>query len=162
MTGLFLAVFTILSVLCLVGAGTDRRHWRWLGVVVAVVGHANVMAWCALKPTQRWLFWGTIGARIATGVFVDLGSITRPWQEEMLGQLAGASAIIGGCGTLSLLVLARIKQRSVPVATTAADLREITLACPRCRTKQTIMIGLAKCKTCELIIEVQVRERQSE
>ena len=73
---------------------------------------------------------GTIGAGMATGAFVDLGSITRPWQKEMLGRLAGASAIIGGCGTLSLLVLARIKQRSVPVATTAADLCEITLACP--------------------------------
>ena len=73
---------------------------------------------------------GTIGAGMATGAFVDLGNITKPWQEVMLGRLAGASAIIGGCRTLTLLVLAKINQRTVPVATTAADLREITLACP--------------------------------
>ena len=142
--GLSLAIFAVLAVLCLIGSGTDRRHWRWLGVaaagaafsisayaiildihetsaffvcvvsVAAVVAHANAMAWCPLKPAQRWLLWGTIGAGIATGAFVDLARITTPWQEEMLGRLAGATAIIAGCGTLALLVLARINQRIVP------------------------------------------------
>jgi hypothetical protein len=118
--GLSLAAFAVLAVLCLIGSGTDRRHWRWLGVaaagaafsisayaiilnlhqksalfvcvvsVAAVVAHANAMAWCPLKQSQRLLLWGTIGAGIATGGFVDLASITAPWQEEMLGRLAGA------------------------------------------------------------------------
>ena len=100
--GLSLSVFAALAVLCLIGSGTDRRHWRWLGVaaaavafsicayailmdihktsaffvcivsVAAVVAHANAMAWCPLKPAQRWLLCGTIGAGIATGGFVDL------------------------------------------------------------------------------------------
>ena len=33
--GLSLAVFAALAVLCLIGSGTDRRHWRWLGVAAA-------------------------------------------------------------------------------------------------------------------------------
>ena len=186
--GLSLAAFAGLSVLCLLGAGTDQRHWRWLGVVAAgmaflisayaivfdlhqtsasfvcvvsvaaVVAHSNVMAWCPLKPGQRWLLWGTIGAGIITGAFVDLASITSPWQAEMLGRLAGAAAIIGGCGTLALLVLARIHRRIEPTAATLAELREITLVCPRCRATQTIVIGLGKCEACGLIIEVRLKE----
>ncbi|MCX6922270.1 MAG: hypothetical protein NT154_03480 [Verrucomicrobia bacterium] len=188
---LWLAVFGVLAVVCLIGAGTDRRHWRWLGVaaaamayamsayaviynlhetstlfvcvvsVAAVVAHANAMSWCPLKPGQRWLLWGTICAGIATGALVDFARITNPWQEEMLGRLAGASAIIGGCGTLALLVLARIYQRNVAPATIAADLREIKLTCPRCRTRRTLAIGAGECGTCGLIIEVRVREPES-
>jgi hypothetical protein len=130
--------------------------------VAAVVAHANAMAWCPLKPAQRWLLWGTIGAGIATGGFVDLGKITVPWQEEMLGRFAGAAAIIAGCGTLALLILARINQRIVPVATTVADLREITLTCPRCRAKQTVAIGSGKCGACGLVIQVRVQEPEPE
>ena len=69
--------------------------------MAAVVAHANAMAWCPLKPSQRWPLWRTIGVGIATGGFVDLARITSPWQEEMLERLAGATAIIGGRGTLA-------------------------------------------------------------
>jgi hypothetical protein len=186
--GMSLAVFAALAVLCLVGTGTDRRYWRWLGVaaaatafaisayaifhdiheasaffvclvsVAAVVAHANAMARCPLKPTQRWLLWGTIAAGIATGGFVDLARITTPWQEEMLGRLAGATAIIAGCGTLALLVLARLHRRSVPAAASLRELREIQLTCPRCRTHQTILLGSGKCAACGLSIQVQVQD----
>lgn len=188
--GLSLAVFAVLAVLCLLGTGTDRRHWRWLGVaaaaaafsisayaiimdihetskvfvcivsVTAVVAHANAMAQCPLKPTQRWLFWGTVGAGIATAGFVDWAKIASPWQEEMLGRLAGATAIIAGCGTLALLILARINHRIIPAAASLGDLREIVLRCPRCRAKQTIAIGVGKCGACGLIIQVQLQEPQ--
>jgi hypothetical protein len=187
-----LGIFAGLAVVCLVGAGTDRRHWRWLGVaaagaafsisayaimlnlheksalfvcvvsVAAVVAHANAMAWCPLKQSQRLLLWGTIAAGIATGGFVDLASITAPWQEEMLGRLAGATAIIAGCGTLALLVLARINQRIVPVAAALADLHAITLTCPRCQARQTIAIGSGQCGTCGLVIQVRVQEPDPE
>ena len=190
--GLSLGIFAALAVVCLIGSGTDRRHWRWLGVaaagtafaisvyaiirdiheasaffvcvvsVAAVVAHANAMAWCPLKPAQRWLLWGTIGAGIATGGFVDWARITTPWQEEMLARLAGAAAIIAGCGTLALLILAKINQRIVPVAAALADLREITLTCPRCRAKQTIAIGSGECGACGLVIQVRVQEPEPE
>ena len=190
--GWSLALFAMLAVLCLVGSGMDRRHWRWLGVaaaatafsisayailldlqktsaffvcvvsVAAVVAHANAMVLCLLKPAQRWLLWGTIGAAIATGGFVDWARITGPWQEEMLGRLAGATAIIAGCGTLALLILARINQPSVPVAGSVADLREIRLRCPRCRAKQTVAIGSGKCGACGLVIQVRVQEPEPE
>jgi hypothetical protein len=185
--GLSLAAFAVLAVLCLIGSGTDRRYWRWLGVaaagtafsmsayavlldlhetsalfvcvvsVAAVVAHANALAWCPLKPAQRWLLWGTIGAGIATGGFVDLARLTSPWQQEMLGRMAGATAIIAGCGTLALLVLARINQRVLPAAATLAEIREVKLTCPRCQSKQTVALGSGTCGACGLVIEVRVR-----
>jgi hypothetical protein len=130
--------------------------------VAAVVAHANSMAWCPLKPAQRWLLWGTIGAGITTGAFVDLARITSPWQEEMLGRLAGAAAIIAGCGTLALLILASINQRILRVLATLADLREITLTCPRCRARQTIALGSGECAACGLVIQVRVQEPETE
>jgi hypothetical protein len=130
--------------------------------VAAVVAHANAMAWCPLKPAQRWLLWGTIGASIATGGFVDLARISSPWQEEMLGRLAGATAVIAGCGTLALLILARINQRVAPVAVTLTDLREVMLTCPRCRARQTIAIGPGKCGACGLVIQVRLGEPELE
>jgi hypothetical protein len=113
--GLSLAVFAVLAVLCLIGSGTDRRHWRWLGVaaagaafsisayaimldihetssffvcvvsVAAVVAHANALAWCPLKPAELRLLWGTIGVGIATGGFVDWARITTPAGRESEG-----------------------------------------------------------------------------
>jgi hypothetical protein len=102
-----IATFFPAAVLCLVGAGTDRRHWRWIGVGAAaaacaamfhgmannpqggdslfagivslavVVAHANVLMLLPLKRAQRWLRWGTILAAIATACFIDLVFLTH-------------------------------------------------------------------------------------
>lgn len=190
-----LAGFSILAVISLVGAGTDRRHWRWLAVVAAaagfaisayailknvretsalficivslaaVVAHANALLCCPIKPGQRWLLWATIGAAITTGALVDLGAITKPWQEEFLGRMAGASAIITGCGTLAVLVLARLQRRSGPEAAATRSqppAPEIVLVCPRCGRKQRLPMGVAKCACCGLGIEVRVHKAQPE
>jgi hypothetical protein len=184
-----LASFAFFAVLSLVGAGHGRRRWRWAGVAAAaagfalstyaiileihrpsplfvcvttvavVVAHANAMMLCPLKPGQRWLQAGTIGAAITTGLLVDLGSLTSPWQEEMLGRLAGAAAIIAGCGTLALLILARINRGVVRPGVATSEVREIALVCPLCGTKQTIPIGDGRCAGCGLGIAVRLEER---
>jgi len=118
----------------------------------------SLMVRVPLRPGQRWLLWGTIGAAIATGVFVDLARITHPWQEDILGRLAGAAAIIAGCGTLALLVLAKINRRAGPSAAAVSELRAISVTCPRCHDKQTIAIGEARCRNCGLVIQVRVEE----
>jgi len=187
-TSASLAAFGFLAVLSLVGEGQDRRRWRWVGVIAAaagfavatyrivlaihapsslfvcvttlavVVAHANAMMLCPLRPAQRWLLGGTIGFAIATGVFVDLASLTRPWQEDMLGRLAGAAAIIAGCGTLALLVLARINRSLAPPGTTTSDVGEIALVCPLCGKRQKVPIGEGRCPGCGLGISIRLEE----
>jgi len=85
-----------------------------------------------------------------------VGSITRPWQHEMLGRLAGAAAIMAGCGTLALLVLARVNRRVPLPELSVADVRQVTLICPRCGRKQTIAIESGACAACGLGIAVRL------
>jgi hypothetical protein len=181
-----LAPFAFLAVLSLIGAGRDRRHWRGAGVAAAavafsmatyailldiretsslfvclvsvavVVAHANAMVRVPLASNQRWLLWATLGAAFTTAGFVDLGSITRPWEQDLFGRLAGAAAIMAGCGTLALLVLARVNRSVQLPEFSAADVREVTLVCPRCQRKQTIAIESGKCAACGLGIAVRL------
>jgi hypothetical protein len=181
-----LAAFAFLAVLSLIGAGLDRRHWRWAGVAAAaaafsiatyailldirqtsslfvclvsvaiVVAHANAMVRVPLASKQRWLLWATLGAAFTTAGFVDVGSITRPWQQEMLGRLGGAAAIMAGCGTLALLVLARVNRRVEPPEFSSAAVREVTLICPRCNRKQSIAVESGRCAVCGLGIAVRL------
>ena len=182
----WLAPFAVLAVLSLIGAGSDRRYWRWAGVAAAatafsmatyaivfdirqtsslfvcivsvavVVAHANAMVRVPLPSNQRWLLWATLGAAFAAAGFVDVGSITRPWQHERLGRLAGAAAIVAGCGTLALLVLARVNRRVPLPELSVADVRQVTLICPRCSRKQTIAIESGTCAACGLGIAVRL------
>jgi hypothetical protein len=181
-----LAPFAFLAVLALIGAGVDRRHWRWAGVAAAaaafsmatyailldvrqtsslfvclasgavVVAHANAMVRVPLASNQRWLLWATLGAAFSAAGFVDMGSITRPWQEEMLGRLAGAAAIMAGCGTLALLVLARVNRQVQRPEFSSADVREVTLICPCCNRKQSVAVEGGRCAVCGLGIAVRL------
>lgn len=187
-TAIALAGFSMLAALSLLGANANQRPWRWLGVVAAAIGfamaahaiaqdlhdpstlficvvsvaavtaHANLLLWCPLKPGQSWLVFGTVGFGILTGALVDLARIVQPWQEEGLGRAAGAAAIIAGCGTLAVLVLARNHWR-VNAAKVAAPTawHDITLICPQCRSKQTVPLGLGTCPECGLQIEVRLQ-----
>ncbi len=181
-----LAPFALLAVLALIGAGLDRRHWRWAGVAAAaaafamatyailldihessslfvclaslavVVAHANGMVRVPVASPQRWLLGATLGAAFAAAAFVDLGSLTRPWQQEMLGRLAGAAAIVAGCGTLALLVLVRVNRRLPLPSFSVAKVRQVTLVCPRCSRKQTIAMESGSCAACGLAIAVRL------
>jgi hypothetical protein len=181
-----LAPFAFLAVLALIGAGLDRRHWRWAGVAAAaaafsmatyailldirqtssffvcivsvaiVVAHANAMVRAPLASNQRWLLWATLGAAITAAAFVDVGRITRPWQQDMLGRLAGAAAIVAGCGTLALLVLARVNRPVDSAGFSSANVREVTVVCPRCNRKQTIAVESGACAVCGLGIAVRL------
>jgi hypothetical protein len=189
LTGASLAVLGALALIALVGAGVDRRHWRWGGVVAAVaaflmsiheiwfekhdpstlficlltvaavVAHANVLLWLPMPAAQLWLVAGTIAAGAATGALVDAAKIIEPVQEELLGRLSGATAIVAGCGTLAIMVLARMQRHSTAARTIPVDaLREIALVCPRCRAKVTVPIGEGRCDKCGLVVAVQLRE----
>jgi hypothetical protein len=181
-----LAPFAFLAVLALIGAGLDRRHWRWAGVAAAaaafsmatyaillhiretsslfvcivsvavVVAHANTTVRVPLASNQRWLLWATLGAAFTAAGFVDVGSITRPWEQDMLGRLAGAAAIMAGCGTLALLVLAQVNRRVQLPEFSLADARQVTLICPRCNRKQSIAIESGTCAACGLGIAVRL------
>jgi hypothetical protein len=104
-TGGSLSGAAVLAITCMVGIGTDRKNWRWFGIVAsaaallmllygiwihssnevaplvcvfsvaALAAYANVATMLPLTPGQMWLRWSAVGAAAATGLFIDLDSI---------------------------------------------------------------------------------------
>ena len=75
----------------------------------------------------------------------------------MLSRCVGAAGILAGCGTLALVVLARLNRR-VDYDPVSLDALEMVVFCPRCAKKQSIQIGQAECTQCALRIHVRVEE----
>ena len=63
---------------------------------------------------------------------------------------------MAGCGTLAVLVLARVSRRVPLPEFSVADVRRVTLICPRCSRKQTIAIESGTCAACGLGIVVRL------
>jgi hypothetical protein len=186
-SGFILGGFGIVVVLSLVGAGTDRRHWRWVGVACSaaatvmalvgvwmnyddpsdlfvilatlgvLVGYANIVLRVPLKSGQHWLVMATIATAIGTGALLDLLIILLDGDSDPLFRLVAAGMILTACGSLALMVLARLN-RGVELEAATTDITEITIVCPRCRKKQDLPIGPAACGACGLRITTRVEE----
>ena len=78
--------------------------------------------------------------------------------DDILIRLASAAGFIASCGSLALLVLARINKRMPDEAPALHKIAEITLICPGCSKKHTLPVGSATCPTCRLELNVQVVE----
>jgi hypothetical protein len=97
-----------------------------------------------------------------TAVFVDLVVIDDLWfpvgvSSDFLGRLAAAAGIVTGCGTMALVVLARLN-RKVDYEPLSPELTHITVACPRCGKKQSVCLGDSVCVGCKLRISIQIEE----
>jgi hypothetical protein len=130
--------------------------------VAAVVGHANLCLPVKLPSNLGWLRGGVIAAGMLTAALIDLVIVKEKysaitWDAELLSRFSAAAAITAGCGSIALLVLARIYRgvdREIPVT----ELSEMRVTCPRCRKKQSIDIGEASCSACGLRILIRVEE----
>ncbi len=182
-------LYALPAVVCLVGQGQDRRHWRWLGVAASVIGfavaayhlfaehsevgedvaavafslafviaHANVVLRARIRPSQRWLGYLAVAATTATAAVLDVLIIADDLHsDELLARMAGAAGIVAGCATLAVVVLARLN-RGVDVEPGTFEAIDITVICPRCRKKQTLPLGDARCINCDLRIHTRVEE----
>jgi hypothetical protein len=127
--------------------------------IAAVVAHANLCLFVPLTPGQKWVRVVTILFAIAAAALVDVLALQEDYKFDfpMAENLAAASGIIASCGSLALLVLARINRNldRVPVL---SELKELTLFCPGCHKKQTMSVGDSACTTCGLKIHVRLEE----
>jgi hypothetical protein len=129
------------------------------GAAVAVA-HANMMLLVPLRPGQRWLLAGTIGTTILgvllLDVFVYLAE-ENVGDPEWVGRLAGAAGILACCGSLAMLVLARLNRRVDFVPLTDMPLA-VTVICPRCKRKAKVPLGSGACGACGLRIQLNIEE----
>jgi hypothetical protein len=128
--------------------------------LAAVLAHANLVFLCPLTDGQRWLRWATIGAAALAGGIISVMALRvagTGWESEFMARLAGASGIVAACGSLALLVLARLNRR-VDYEPGAVEFVDITLLCPRCHKKQALPVGDARCSHCDLRIHTRIED----
>jgi hypothetical protein len=127
--------------------------------IAAVVAHANLCLLVPLTPPQKWVRVVTIVAALATAALVDGMVLADDYRYDFPpGQnFAAAAGIIASCGSLVLLVLARLTRHldRVPVL---SEVREVTVICPGCQKKQTLGVGDSTCATCGLKFHIRVEE----
>jgi len=130
--------------------------------VAIVVAHANLLLLVPLRPSQAWIRWGTIASAILTAACVDVVIIFELEGDNLMARLAGAMAIVAGCGSLALVILARYNQFSAspfakrPVAVDPKTVQAMTIVCPRCGLRQAVTLGTAACRDCKLTIHIRV------
>jgi hypothetical protein len=132
--------------------------------LAAAIAHANIVVLCALRPGQRWLRWLTIGAGTSAALFIALASGSNATFDidNILPRLAAACGIVAGCGTLALIILARLNRKFIVPPNAMTGVSDITLFCPICRKKQTVPLNGAACDECRVLIHVRVEEPKCE
>jgi hypothetical protein len=172
------------------GIGVNKNHWRWIGMAAAIlsfglglryvwagyasvsnlfivattlailIGHANLLWLCNLKPNQRWLRWVTAIFAWVAGVILDDATI-QSVTDDFTWRIATAAAICAGCGTVAVAILTAFNRRIAPRPSAGIDAAQIDIVCPICHKKQTLPItnGIADstCTGCGIIISVRLR-----
>ena len=133
-----------------------------IGVVVA---HANLMLLLPIGSGMTWLRVTTMVSLATAAVFLNLELNFAPERGiSFLGRIAGAGGVVAACGTLALLVVARLNrqvQPSTPEGMMTGVSSQITLFCPECGKQQALQMGQSECLGCGLIIRISVQRKGS-
>jgi hypothetical protein len=152
-------------VIALIGVWGESEPAEKLIIVITsisvVFAHASLADLVPLKTGQQWLRLATITAVAASAAFLDLEVVFQPERGfSILGRISGAAAIIASCGSLALIIFARLN-RVADEDSAGVDLTEITqmvLFCPRCHVRLTAAIGSDQCGECGLRIITAIEE----
>ena len=104
---------------------------------------------------------GTIASMVVGALFFDLEVINETrgiYGIGMYGRFAGAGGIVAACGSLALLICAKLNGPDEPVKTISdiKTLASVQITCPRCGKRQGLELGGAPCVKCGLVMNVEV------
>lgn len=130
--------------------------------IASVVGHAMFCALNELKPEQVWVRTVTVATAVLTAALIDVLVIDERLYSivdstDFIERITAAGGIVTGCGTLAILVLARLNRRP-DLESVSTDARDMTVVCPRCNKKQSINLGASACAACGLRISIRVED----
>ena len=152
-------------VITLIGVWGESEPAEKVIIVISsisvVFAHASLARLVPLKTGQLWLRLGTITSVAVAAAFLDLEVVFQPDRGiSMLGRISGAAAIVASCGSLALIIFARLNRVAYDDSL-GAELTEITrivLFCPRCNARLTAVIGSDQCGRCGLRIVTAIEE----
>jgi hypothetical protein len=134
--------------------------------VASVIAHANLTFLVSLKPSQVWIRWATIASAVLTAGSIDAITVFDLQGDTLAARFAGAMAIVTGCGSLALVILARYNKLIAsppperPKGVDLTKIEKMTVVCPCCELQQTIALGGAQCSSCSLSIDIRVQTAQ--
>jgi hypothetical protein len=157
-----LAAFAAL-VMAIVGLWSTQKHdagpFAVIIAIAVIVAHANLCLLVPTAPSHRWIPIPTIAAAMVTALFTVLTIFAGDRHEEfvMAERMSLAGGILTAAGTLAMLVLARLNKQ-LERKQELSDIKQLTLICPGCETKQTVDVGDSACIACGLKFSIKVEE----
>ena len=133
-------------------------------IIATVIGGSNVLVRLPMPRTQAWLPLVTTGMLVVTGalgmiVNYQVGDGGMRNFDDFTMRLLTAGAIVTCCGVLAIAVLMAFNRRVVVTdARSIADIKSMTVHCPRCAKKQIAGLGESRCGGCGLIFLLRVAE----
>lgn len=136
--------------------------WEFRAVtsIAAVIAHANLCLLVPLTSGQRWVRLLTVAGGVGTAVSLNLAmfpGLSRG-DAEFAMRIASAGGIITSCGSLALLVLARINRRIPCETRVLTSITEMRVICPGCGRKEFLKVGRSECPSCRLGFEIRIEE----
>lgn len=161
LAGLIVCGVGLLMVLvCIWTEPTDDMTFPRATGVVAVIAfslaHTSVLVRVPGGPTQIWLLRGTLACVWAVAVMCSAAIVLEP-KDELFFRVFGALGVLDASGSLSLLIMAKLRQigKIEKLQTTPA---RIEIRCPRCATSQVLNAGKSKCTACGLKFTIEIEE----
>lgn len=159
--GIVLCVVALAAVLLLLwGTGPPSEPLAKAAGVLAILAASNAHATLLLRVrglrTARGVFQGALAAVGAVGLMGAI-SISGEIQDEFWYRCFGAVGVVDACGTLALLILAKLgkAEEREKLETVVA---RVELRCPRCTTSQTVDAGPSYCSACGLKFNIEIEE----
>ncbi len=134
-----------------------------IGRQAAIVGTLACAGACVCLVVRGPVDTLTNAVRVATIICIGLLALVVSrciWVHdvsELMARLLGSLGVLGVCGGLTLLILARIRKVQ-GVVHLESSAKAVELRCPRCSGMHTISIGDSACPQCGLRFHIDIEE----
>lgn len=154
------ATALLMTLICIWAERVDDLTFAKATGVVAVAAFSMAHT-CVLERVPdggllTWLRRGTLACVWAVATTWSMAIVIEP-TDELFFRVFGALGVLDASGSLSLLILAKLRRMEKPqrLQTAAAS---VELRCPRCLTQQVVPAGQSQCAVCALKFTVEIEE----
>ncbi|MCK4340795.1 MAG: hypothetical protein KAY37_03620 [Phycisphaerae bacterium] len=127
-----------------------------VAVIAFSLAHMCLLIRVPGGPALTWILGATSVCIWAVAAMSTAAIIFEP-TDDLFYRLFGAVGVMDASGTLSLLIVAKLKQVG-KVDKLASTPAQIELRCPRCTASQVLAAGKSKCAACGLKFDIEIEE----
>ena len=150
----------LMVLVCIWAEPTENLTFLKATGVVAVIAfslaHTCLLVRVPGGPALTWLFRATLVCVWAVAAMWSAAIVLEP-TDEFFFRVFGALGVMDASGSLSLLIMAKLRQigKVGKLETVAA---RIEIHCPRCTLSQVLDAGKSKCTACGLKFTIEIEE----